>query len=67
MHSGFGALRSACPMNIEASLPAVGAIALRDRPGVRANLDRLTQMWQELLPLLPASTRLNLRSHGRRA
>ena len=49
MHSGFGALRSACPMNIEASLPAVGAIALRDRPGVRANLDRLTQMWQVLL------------------
>ena len=24
MHSGFGALRSACPMNIEASLPGVG-------------------------------------------
>lgn len=27
MHSGFGALRSACPMNIEAHLPDVGALA----------------------------------------
>ena len=25
MHSGFGALRSHCPMNIEAALPEVGA------------------------------------------
>ncbi len=49
MHSGFGALRSACPMNIEASLPDVGALALRDRPGVRADLARLVAMWSELL------------------
>ena len=49
MHSGFGALRSACPMNIEASLPEVGALALRDRPGVRADLARLAAMWSELL------------------
>ena len=49
MHSGFGALRSACPMNIEASLPDIGALALRDKPGVRADLDRLVTMWSELL------------------
>ena len=49
MHSGFGALRSACPMNIEASLPTIGALALRDRPGVRADLARLAAMWSELL------------------
>jgi glutathione S-transferase len=49
MHSGFGALRSACPMNIEASLPAVGALALRDQPAVRTDLARLVAMWSELL------------------
>ena len=49
MHSGFGALRSACPMNIEASLPTIGALALRDQPGVRADLARLVAMWSELL------------------
>lgn len=49
MHSGFAALRSACPMNIEAHLPEVGALALRDKPGVRADLARIISMWHELL------------------
>ena len=49
MHSGFTALRSACPMNIEARLPEVGALALRDKPGVRADLSRIVTMWTELL------------------
>ena len=49
MHGGFGALRSACVMNIEASLPTAGALALRDQPGVRADLARIVSMWQELL------------------
>ena len=49
MHSGFGALRSACPMNIEAHLPAVGALALRDQPAVRADLQRIVSMWSGLL------------------
>ena len=49
MHSGFAGLRSACPMNIDASLPEVGALALRDKPGVRAELQRLTTMWSQLL------------------
>ena len=45
MHSGFGALRSACPMNIEASLPEVGARALAEQPAVVEDLARLTAMW----------------------
>ncbi len=49
MHSGFGALRSHCPMNIEAALPEVGALILRDQPAVQADLDRLVAMWSELL------------------
>lgn len=49
MHSGFGALRSACPMNIEAHLPEVGALALRDQPAVRADLERIVSMWSGLL------------------
>ena len=49
MHSGFAALRSACPMNIEAHLPDIGALALRDKPGVRADLARIVAMWSELL------------------
>ncbi|WP_423456749.1 glutathione S-transferase family protein [Ottowia sp. VDI28] len=49
MHSGFSALRTAFPMNIEANLPQVGALALRDQSAVRADLQRLVEMWSELL------------------
>jgi glutathione S-transferase len=49
MHSGFGALRSACPMNIEASLPQVGPLAMRDQPAVRADVERIVAMWTGLL------------------
>lgn len=49
MHSGFTALRSHCPMNIEAALPEVGRIIWRDQPGVRADMARLCGMWGELL------------------
>lgn len=49
MHSGFTALRSACPTNIEARLPEVGALIWRDQPAVRADVQRLVQMWGELL------------------
>ena len=51
MHSGFGALRSACGMNIEAQLPEAGAIIWRDRPDVRADVARIVEMWQELLAM----------------
>ena len=49
MHSGFSALRSACPMNIEASLPDVGALIWRDNPAVRVDVSRLVHMWQASL------------------
>jgi len=49
MHSGFAALRSACPMNIEASLPAVGARVLAEQPAVAADLARIVGMWQAAL------------------
>ena len=49
MHSGFTNLRGACMMNIEASLPNVGALALRDKPAVVADVRRIEAMWGELL------------------
>jgi len=49
MHSGFGALRSHCGMNIEAHLPEVGALLWRDQAGVRADVQRLVDMWSALL------------------
>jgi glutathione S-transferase len=49
MHSGFGALRSHCPMNIEASLPHIGALVWRDRAAVRDDVQRIVAMWTELL------------------
>ena len=49
MHSGFGALRSACPMNIEASLPDMGQLIWRDKPAVRTDVARMVAMWDELL------------------
>ena len=49
MHSGFGALRSACPMNIEANLADTGALIWRDNAGVRADVARLVSMWQQCL------------------
>ena len=49
MHSGFGALRSACGMNIEADLSDVGQLIWRDKPAVRADVARIVEMWGELL------------------
>ena len=49
MHSGFTALRSHCPMNIEASLPDTGALLWRDKPALRADVTRLVALWEELL------------------
>lgn len=49
MHSGFGALRSACPMNIEADLRETGAIIWRDQAAVRNDVQRIVAMWTELL------------------
>ncbi len=49
MHSGFGALRNAFGMNIEASLPEVGARVLAEDADARADLARMTQLWQSAL------------------
>lgn len=49
MHAGFTSLRTHCPMNIEASLPEIGAIIWRDKPGVRADVARIQSMWEGLL------------------
>jgi glutathione S-transferase len=49
MHSGFGQLRSHCPMNIEADLSHIGALVMRDQPGVVSDLKRICDMWGELL------------------
>lgn len=49
MHSGFGALRSACPMNIEADLSDTGRLIWRDKPAVRADVARIVAMWGQLL------------------
>ena len=49
MHGGFTALRSHCPMNIEADLSQTGALIWRDQPAVRADVEYLVKMWSGLL------------------
>ncbi len=49
MHAGFAALRSGFPMNIEATLPEVGAKVLRDQPDVARDVGRLATMWTDAL------------------
>jgi glutathione S-transferase len=49
MHAGFSALRSHCPMNIEASLPEVGARVLHAESEVRRDLARIDSLWSEQL------------------
>jgi len=49
MHSGFGALRQHCPMNIEASLSDVGRKLWTERPDVRSDVERIDRMWSEQL------------------
>ena len=49
MHSGFTALRGNCMMNIEASLPHIGHIVMRDKPAVVADVARLEALLGGLL------------------
>ena len=49
MHAGFSALRSHCPMNIEAELPDIGQLVWRDHPAVQADVQRIVAMWSGLL------------------
>jgi len=49
MHAGFRALRNHCGMNIEADLASQGRLLMRDRADVRADLQRLVELWGGLL------------------
>jgi glutathione S-transferase len=49
MHAGFGALRSRCPMNIEAALPEVGARLWAEQANLRADVARIEAMWAQAL------------------
>lgn len=49
MHAGFVALRQHCPMNIEASLPEVGARLLAEQAALRRDLQRIATMWGDAL------------------
>ena len=49
MHAGFHALRSHCPMNIEAALPEVGRRVFAEEDAVRSDLERIEQMWADAL------------------
>ena len=49
MHAGFGALRSNCPMNIEALLADDGARIYAGHEAVRRDLARIEAMWTEAL------------------
>jgi glutathione S-transferase len=49
MHSGFIGIRSACPMNIDAYLPEIGALAMRDKDALRNDLQRIDGLFTSLL------------------
>ena len=49
MHSGFSALRSAFPMNIEARLHEVGRRVHAERPAVVTDVARVTGLWLDCL------------------
>jgi glutathione S-transferase len=49
MHAGFGALRSHCPMNIEADLRSIGPAIMQRHPAVATDLQRIEAIWAEAL------------------
>ncbi len=49
MHSGFSALRNLYGMNIEASMPEIGARVLAENAELRADLARVFTLWQDAL------------------
>jgi glutathione S-transferase len=49
MHAGFVALRTHCPMNIEAVLPEVGPRLYAEHEALRADLQRIAGMWEDAL------------------
>lgn len=51
MHAGFGALRSHCPMNIEARLHEAGAKVWAEQAAVRSNVARIEAAWADALAM----------------
>lgn len=51
MHSGFTALRTHFPMNIEAQLPELGPRILHDQPAVRDDVARIEEIWADCLAI----------------
>jgi glutathione S-transferase len=49
MHAGFSALRTVCPMNIEASLPEAGARLWAGNDALRKDVARIEAIWAEAL------------------
>jgi glutathione S-transferase len=49
MHSGFGALRQHCPMNVEARFAEVGERLLREQAAVARDLARIDQIFGDAL------------------
>ena len=49
MHSGFNTLRSRFAFNVEAKLFKVGRIVLRDDPKLGEDIERIFDLWVELL------------------
>ncbi len=49
MHSGFGPLRSHCPMNLEADLTEAGRRIWAEQAAVRANVERIEVAWVDAL------------------
>jgi glutathione S-transferase len=49
MHSGFSALRTHLPMNIDAALAAVGDRVLAAQAEVRADIARIAALWEDAL------------------
>ncbi len=45
MHSSFGHLRDACPMNVEADLVEVGLDLYQSNAGLREDLQRIQSIW----------------------
>jgi glutathione S-transferase len=49
MHSGFPALRTHCPMNIELAMPELATKLLATQPALQTDLLRIDAMWESAL------------------
>ena len=47
LHAGFGALRTAFPMNIELNAPEIGPRVLKEKPAAAADLARIDQIFSQ--------------------